>query len=38
MADTTINNLTELTTVADDDVIAIVDDTGGTPITKKITT
>lgn len=37
MADSKITALTELTAVVDADVLAIVDDTGGTPITKKIT-
>jgi len=37
MADSKIEDLTELTTVADTDVIAIVDDPAGTPLTKKIT-
>lgn len=37
MADTKISALTELATVADGDLLAIVDDPGGTPVTKKIT-
>ena len=37
MADSKITALTALTTVADDDVLAIVDDTAGTPTSKKIT-
>ena len=37
MADSKITALTELTTVADDDALAIVDDTAGVPVTKKIT-
>ena len=37
MVDSKITDLTALTTVADADVLAIVDDTSGTPITKKIT-
>lgn len=37
MADTKITALSELTTVADADLIAIVDDPSGTPTSKKIT-
>jgi len=37
MADSKITDLTELTTPASADVVAIVDDTTGTPVTKKIT-
>lgn len=37
MADTKINSLTELTTIAEADLIAIIDDTGGTPTEKKMT-
>ena len=37
MADAKITQLTELTSVADTDLLAIVDDPGGSPITKKIT-
>ena len=37
MADQKITELTELTTPADADLLAIVDDVVGTPITKKIT-
>lgn len=37
MADTKITGLTELTTPALADVIAIVDDPTGTPVTKKMT-
>jgi len=37
MADSKIEDLVELTTVADADVLAIVDDPGGSPATKKIT-
>ncbi len=37
MAGSKITDLTALTTPADDDVLAIVDDPGGTPVTKKIT-
>src|SRR3990167_852712 len=36
-ADSTISNLTELTTVADEDLLVIVDDPSGTPTTKNIT-
>lgn len=36
MANQKITELTELTVVADDDTLAIVDDTTGTPVTKKI--
>lgn len=32
-----ITELTELTTIADSDLLAVVDDPGGTPVTKKIT-
>lgn len=37
MADAKITELTELTTPVAADVLAIVDDTGGTPTTKKVT-
>ena len=37
MADQKATQLTELTTVADGDILYIVDDPGGTPISKKIT-
>jgi hypothetical protein len=37
MADTKISALTELTTVANEDLFAVVDDPSGTPTTKKIT-
>lgn len=37
MADQKITGLTALTTPSDDDVLALVDDPAGTPITKKIT-
>lgn len=37
MADSKITELTELTSVASTDVLAIVDDPSGSPITKKIT-
>lgn len=37
MADEKITALTELTGSTDDDILAIVDDPGGTPVTKKIT-
>lgn len=37
MADTKITALTELTSAATTDILPIVDDPGGTPITKKIT-
>lgn len=37
MADQKISELTELTTPADEDLLAIVDDPGGSPVTKKIT-
>lgn len=37
MADTKISGLTALTTTADEDLLATVDDPAGTPITKKIT-
>lgn len=37
MADSKITELTELTSVADADVVAIVDDPAGVPVTKKIT-
>lgn len=37
MADSKISALTALTTVADEDLLAIVDDPSGTPVTKKIT-
>lgn len=37
MVDSKITALTALTTVADDDVLAIIDDTAGTPTSKKIT-
>jgi len=37
MADTKISALTELTAPADADLLAIVDDPAGTPISKKIT-
>ncbi len=37
MVDKKITELTELITPASADVVAIIDDTGGTPITKKIT-
>ena len=37
MADTKITALSELTSVADADLIAIVDDPSGTPTSKKIT-
>lgn len=37
MADKKITALTELTSVAPTDVLAIVDDPGGSPVTKKIT-
>jgi len=37
MANSKIENLNELTSVADADVLAIVDDPSGTPVTKKIT-
>lgn len=37
MADTKITELTELTTAAGGDILPIVDDPSGTPVTKKIT-
>jgi hypothetical protein len=37
MADSKISDLTELTTVNNADLVAIIDDPSGTPITKKIT-
>ena len=37
MADTKISGLTALTTPALEDLLAIVDDPGGTPVTKKVT-
>ena len=37
MADQKATQLTELTTVADGDILYIVDDPGGTPVSKKIT-
>jgi hypothetical protein len=37
MADAKISALTALATVADEDLLAIVDDPSGTPVTKKIT-
>ena len=37
MADSKIEDLSELTSVASADVLPIVDDTSGTPVTKKIT-
>ena len=37
MADTKISALTELTTPADADLLVIIDDPAGTPISKKIT-
>ena len=37
MADEKITELTELTSIADEDVLAIVDDPAGSPVTKKIT-
>lgn len=37
MADQKITELTELTALATTDILAIVDDLGGTPITKKVT-
>ena len=37
MADAKITALTELTTPAEEDLLAIVDDPAGSPITKKIT-
>jgi hypothetical protein len=37
MADQKITELTELTSPADEDLLAIVDDPSGTPTTKKIT-
>ena len=37
MADQRISELTELTTPADEDLLVIVDDPSGTPVTKKIT-
>jgi hypothetical protein len=37
MADTAISGLTATTTVTDDDLFVVVDDPGGTPVTKKIT-
>ena len=37
MANSKITALTELTTVADEDLVAIVDDPSGTPTSKKIT-
>ena len=37
MADSKISDLTELTTVDNADLIAIIDDPSGTPVTKKIT-
>lgn len=37
MADAKITELTELTSVADGDLLAIVDDPSGSPITKKVT-
>ena len=37
MADQKITELTELTTPASEDLLAIVDDPGGTPTTKKVT-
>jgi hypothetical protein len=37
MADAKISALTELVTVADEDLLVIVDDPAGTPVTKKIT-
>lgn len=36
MADTAISDLTALTSLADDDLFAVVDDPAGTPTTKKI--
>lgn len=38
MADSKITALTAVTTLANDDVFAVVDDPSGTPVTKKITT
>lgn len=37
MADKKITQLTALTAVANDDVLAIVDDPAGSPVTKKVT-
>ena len=37
MADAKITELTELTAPTDDDLLAIVDDPGGSPVTKKVT-
>ena len=37
MADKKITELTSLTAVANSDVLAIVDDLEGTPVTKKVT-
>lgn len=37
MADQRISELTALTSASDDDLLVVVDDPGGTPVTKKIT-
>ena len=37
MADAKITQLTELTDPTDSDILAIVDDPAGTPVTKKVT-
>lgn len=37
MADTKISNLTAIDALADADLFAVVDDPGGTPVTKKAT-
>lgn len=37
MADQKITQLTEVTDIIDTDILAVVDDPGGTPVTKKVT-